>query len=81
MSTTFVTLAAGAGWQLASSASDYLVQNIDSDSLLVTVQESAPADNAPYHELRRGQAFSKVGSGSAYVRNPSAHEVRVAVTE
>lgn len=81
MATTFVTLAAGAGWQLASSASDYLVQNLDSDSLLVTVQASLPSAEAPYHELRRGQAFATIGSGSAYVRNPIAHEVRVAVTE
>lgn len=81
MATTFVTLAAGAGWQLASSASDYLVQNLDSDSLLVTVQSATPAAGAPYHELRRGQAFAAVGSGNAYVRNPTAHEVRVAVTE
>ena len=61
MATTFVTLAAGSGWQAASSASDYLVQNLDSASLFVTVQDSVPAASAPYHELRRGPSLRCCG--------------------
>lgn len=79
MATTFITLPARSGWVLAAGAGT-LIQNTQGAVLHVTVQETSPATDAAYHELRRGEALEVVGTGNAYIRNPGSHTVDVPVT-
>jgi len=81
MATKYINLPAHSGWVEASTAGDWLVQNVAGASLHVTVQASAPSATDPFHDLRRGEGVAKVGTGNVYVRNPESYSVEVPVTE
>lgn len=80
MATTNITLTANSGW-VSAGATGALVQNTQGAYLHVTVQDAAPAVDAAYHVLQRGEAFVVTGTGTAYVRNPESYDLEVPVTE
>jgi len=81
MATQHVELAANSPWIVASTADEFLIQNTEAPVLFVTLQTDTPSAESAYHELTRGQAITRTGEGTVYVRNPASYAVRVVVTE
>lgn len=72
MTTQVHDLTRAGGWvEVAGSADDFLVENTGQGDVKVTLQAAAPAASAPYHTLKRGEAFVRVGTGACYVASAS----------
>ncbi len=68
MATSKVIVERADGWvQVAAAGEDFLLENIGGSDAQVTLQSSAPATNAPFHRIKHGSAFVRVGTGACYV--------------
>lgn len=80
MTTQATDLTRAGGWvEVAGSADDFLVENTGFGDVKVTLQAAAPAADAPFHTIKRGEAMVRVGTGACYVASAGL-EASVVVT-
>ena len=69
MSTYKYTINEGDGWvQIAADGEDFTCELLHLAYAEITVQESAPTINSPFHPIRAGTLFVRPGTGAAYAR-------------
>lgn len=59
-----------AAWTLvAASSVEFLAENLSTGNVKVTYASSTPAADAPYHVIKGGQSFARIGVvGALYAR-------------
>jgi len=73
MATATYTLDANDGWvEVAEPGEDFMIEMMSPGALRVTLQDSAPASDAPFHKLTYREVLVRTGTGAAYIRNPNA---------
>lgn len=69
MSTEKYTINEGDGWvKFADAGEDFTCELLHLAYAEITVQESSPTVNSPFHPIRAGTLFVRPGTGDAYVR-------------